>query len=354
MKVLFLVPYPFGKAPSQRFRYEQYLPLLKNERISYSIQSFLDDETWKIFYKPGNGLRKIIGIVRGFLRRVKVLFSIQDYDFIFIHREVAPIGPPVFEWLIAKVFKKKIIYDFDDAIWRPQFEKGNILKNWLKNTDKVGKICGWSHKVSCGNDFLVAFARKHSRSVVLNPTTLDTTSHHNKLKNQHTSKVVIGWTGTHSTLCHLETKIQVIRELEKELDFEFQVISNQEPPFKLNSLTFVPWNKETEIQDLLNFNIGLMPLQADEWTKGKCGFKALQYMSLGIPAIVSPVGVNEKIVTNGVDGFICESDEEWKQAIKELSDNSSLRERMGRLAREKLIKYFSVQSNFKIFLSLFA
>ncbi len=353
MKILFIVPYPHGEAPSQRFRFEQYYPALQQADIQYEITPFLDDKTWKILYKPGYKWAKIRGILGGFVRRKLLMFRVRKFDYVFLHREAAPIGPPIFEWFMAKVLGKKIIYDFDDAIWLPNTSDNNKMVAGLKWHHKVDSICKWAYKVSCGNEYLCDYARQFNSNVVLNPTTIDTEHHHNQIKDQHTDKVVIGWTGTHSTVDYLKGLVPVLQKLEMEFDFEFRVISNRAPDFELNSMVYVPWNKDTEITDLLAFNFGVMPLTDDKWAKGKCGFKALQYMSLGMPAVVSPVGVNVKIVTVGVDGFLCNTPTEWEEALRKLIIDENLRVKMGKAAREKIVAQFSVLSNSGNFLSLF-
>ena len=131
------------------------------------------------------------------------------------------------------------------------------------------------------------------------------------------------------------------------------IISDQDPGFKLKSLQFVKWNKDTEIDDLLKFNIGLMPLSQDKWANGKCGFKALQYMSLGVPAIVSPVGVNTEIVDHNINGYICDSIEEWEKTLRTiLSDKSKIKD-VSENSRQKIIDNYSVLSNKNNFIQLF-
>jgi glycosyltransferase involved in cell wall biosynthesis len=353
LKVLFLFPYPHGTAASQRFRFEQYLSFLKEANISYTLSPFLDEKTWRILYKKDYFLRKVVGIGKGFFYRIALLFSVPAYDFVFIHREASPIGPPVFEWVIAKIFRKKIIFDFDDAIWLPNTSEHNHIAAFLKWHSKTAAICRWAYKVSAGNAYLAAYARQFNSRVVVNPTTIDTLHLHNKVKNQRTTEFVIGWTGTHSTIQYLSEIIPILQELEKEYRFSFLVISDKKPPFKLNSLLFVPWNKATEREDLLRMNIGLMPLTDDQWAKGKCGFKALQYMALGIPALVSPVGVNTEIVDNGKNGYFCTRAEEWKKSIVTLLKDTELRESMGGEARKKIEINYSIQANRFIFLNLF-
>ena len=354
MNILFLVPYPLGVAPSQRFRFEQYFSALEKNNISYVVVPFLDDKVWDVLYQKGNFAHKIFAVFKGFVKRYLLLFSLGKYDYVFIHREAAPVGPPLLEWLISKVFRKKIIFDFDDAIWLPNTSESNKIFSILKFYANTKSICRWAYKVSCGNNYLCDFAKQFNSNVVYNPTTIDTTNYHNKTKQRTTTKLVIGWTGSHSTVQYLDDLIPVFKELEKEFDFELAVISDRQPEFDLKSLNFIQWKKETEIDDLLRFDIGIMPLRDDKWSKGKCGFKALQYMSLGIPALVSPVGVNTKIVDHDINGFICNTNDDWKKHLSLLlSDKNKLSE-LSAKTREKIINNYSVKSNTDNFLLLFA
>jgi len=353
MKILFVVPYPYGKAPSQRFRFEQYLGFIEEQNWRYTFAAFIDENTWQILYKPGYTRQKIWGILKGFIKRVLLLFSVPAYDFIFIHREATPIGPPWFEWLVSKVFRKKIIYDFDDAIWIPNTSATNKIVAGIKWHGKVASICKWAYKVSIGNAYLQEYAQQFNSKVIVNPTTIDTLHHHNRLKNQDTDKVIIGWTGTHSTMKYLNALVPVLQGLEQKYDFELKVISNQAPELPLKSLVYQPWRKDQEIEDLLTFNIGLMPLEDDPWAKGKCAFKALQYMALGIPALVSPVGMNTEVVTEGANGFICATPTDWYTKLECIINDAGLRYRLGTEARKKIETSYAVVANRATFLGLF-
>jgi glycosyltransferase involved in cell wall biosynthesis len=353
LKVLFIFPYPHGTAASQRFRFEQYLSILTQEGVSYTLAPFMDIQTWTILYKKGYTLQKLTGILKGYFRRINLLFQLSAYDFVFIHREASPIGPPVFEWLMAKVWRKKIVFDFDDAIWLPNTSVNNKVAARLKWHHKTASICRCAFKVSAGNAYLADYARKFTAHVVINPTTIDTVYMHKQLKKQDSYPFVIGWTGTHSTIQYLEEIIPVLQELEREHRFIFLVISDKAPTFKLDSLQYLPWNKETEIDDLLRMHIGIMPLTEDEWAKGKCGFKALQYMALGIPALVSPVGVNTDIVDHQINGYICSSAQDWKCHMGTLIQDNGLRKQMGIAARRKVEQHYSVQANCRNFLDFF-
>jgi glycosyltransferase involved in cell wall biosynthesis len=359
MRILFLYPYPPGEAASQRFRFEQYFSLLDKEGIQYDGQSFWDIKTWRVLYKRGRIVTKVLGFLKGIARRVKIVFRSHQYDFIFVHRECAPLGPPVFEWVIAKLQRKKVIYDFDDAIWLPNTSKENNLISILKWPWKVQRICQWSHAVSCGNSFLADYAGKFNARVVLNPTTVETDHLHNpnlfQLKTLATL-TTIGWTGTHSTLPHLYTLYPIFTILQRKFpgQWKLMVIADKAPELELPALEFRHWSKKTEIEDLLEFDIGVMPLPDNPWTNGKCGFKALQYMSLGIPSLASPVGVNKHIIDQGRNGYLCTSPVEWEEYLEALLFNPEQRKRIGTAGRQTVVDQFSVRSNSRTFLGLFS
>jgi glycosyltransferase involved in cell wall biosynthesis len=354
MKILFIAPYPAGESPSQRYRMEHYLPYLKEHNISFSYKPFIEESTWKVLFQKGHPLKKIWGFGVGFLKRFFQIFSLYRYNYIYIHREATPVGPPFFEWIAAKVFKKKIIYDFDDAIWIPFSSENNKLASRLKNFGKVANICRWSYKVSVGNEYLGDFARKYNSSVIVIPTVVNTSEVHNQLQDQQTLIPSIGWTGTFSTLKYLDIVLPVLQELQAKYPFKFIVIADKDPKLPLQHYRFTKWSRDKEAEDLLQFHIGLMPLYDDEISKGKCGFKAIQYMSLGIPAVVSPVGVNSIIVDDTISGFVCHSSAEWKDKLELLLNNSKLRASMGVAARKKIEKAYSVTSSTRLFLNLFS
>jgi glycosyltransferase involved in cell wall biosynthesis len=358
-KILFLVPYPLHESPSQRFRFEQYFTLLQDHGYTYTVQSFLNSSDWHVFFRVGGIFIKLKALAFGFSKRVIVLFKSPMYDFVFIHREAAPLGPPIFEWILAKILQRKIVYDFDDAIWFTDRKNESALLKIGKWRSKVGNICAWSHKVSCGNDYLREYAALFNKNVIYNPTTIDTENLHNpalfKLTNSDPNKIRIGWTGSHSTLKYLNEIEDVLKKILRENPHvEFLVIADRKPDLPLlPSIIFIPWNPITEIRNLLLFDIGVMPLPDDSWAKGKCGFKALQYMAMEIPAVASPVGVNSKIIDEGLNGFLCITSNDWEIALKKLIEDPKLRREMGLRGREKIIKNYSLRSNASTFLSLF-
>lgn len=353
--VLFLLPYPLHRAPSQRFRVEAYFDLLQKNSISFHAKEFLDEKAWNILYKKGSVLQKLFAVIKGFAKRFWfVLFKASGYKYIFIHREAAPLGPPFFEWWLSKVLRKMIIYDYDDAIWIPNITEGNKLARWVKCFWKVKWICKWSHKISAGNDFLAAYGRQYNNNVIVNPTCVDTNDKYNIIASLNDDPPVIGWTGSHSTIQFLAEGIPALQKLEQQKRFRFLTICDKKPDFDLRSLEFKTWNKGSEIEDLAQIDIGIMPMKNDQWNEGKCGFKLIQYMALGIPAVASPVGVNKKIIDEGVNGYLCNTDEEWINSLTELMNNPQKRKEFGERGRQKIINKYSIASNASNFLSLFS
>ncbi len=359
LRVLFLYPYPADSAPSQRFRFEQYLHFLEQHEFKLTRQSFWSGPTWKILYEPGFRLAKIAGILKGFGRRLLMLTKLWGYDWVFVHREITPVGPPIFEWIISRLFKKKIIFDFDDAIWLPNTSNENQIVSNFKWHSKVTSICRLSSRVSAGNEFLANYARQFASEVKINPTTIDTESLHNpdlyidQNSQEGNGSPVIGWTGTHSTLPFLKSIIPVIEDLQRSNDFSFMVISDRRPDFELDCLVYIPWRKETEILDLLKIHIGVMPIPDSPWAQGKCGFKLLQFMALKIPVVASPVGVNSQIIDSGEQGFLCIDHDTWHDRLERLLDDPSLRKSMGNKGRTRVQNDYAVSSNRDNFLSLF-
>ncbi|MBW6482158.1 MAG: glycosyltransferase family 4 protein [Vicingaceae bacterium] len=352
-KILFLTPYPLNSAPSQRFRFEQYLQFLQNENIKYELTSFLDEKTWTVFYKKGFTFQKILGILKGILKRHFILFSLHKYDKLFIHREACLVGPAYFEWLYARVFRKEVIYDFDDAIWIKDVSDVNKKLSWLKFPNKTGKIITYSTTVIAGNNYLANYALQFNINVKVIPTTIDVTYHYPHKIVRQNEKIRIGWTGTITTNNHLKLLFSVLVKLKKKYpQVELVMISNTNIADPSIEISYQQWNKNTEIEDLSRFDIGIMPLPDDEWAKGKCGFKGLQYMALEIPTIMSPVGVNTEIIEDGKNGFLATSDTDWIEKLSRLIETKELREKIGRAGRKTVVENYSIESQKEAFFKI--
>lgn len=350
-KIVVLAPYPKGTAPSQRFRFEQYWTELEQEH-DLEFHAFIDDKLWKTLYQPGKHLLKVWLMLGAFFRRFRLLSTIRKADFVFIHREASQVGPPIFEWIIAKVLRKKYIYDFDDALWKPNYSEVNSTFQRLKAYWKIKYIIRWAETVTAGNEYLMAYARQYNSNVVYLPTTIDTNYHKTEAK-KNSNQIRIGWTGTHTTMQYLPLIEQINPLLHQQDRIIWTIISNQKPDLNLANLEFIQWKKETEIEDLSTFDIGIMPLEDNEWSKGKCGFKALQYMALGIPTVLSPVGTNLEIVTDGKNGLFATSAEQWAEKINHLIDDTDFRESLAQNGLKRIQEQYSTQAQWPTYQKLF-
>lgn len=292
--------------------------------------------------------------MKGYLNRYRLLFHLSSYDHIYVHREFGPMGPPLLAWICSRLLKRPFIFDFDDAIWLPNHSDSNRIYKFLKPPANALKLMKWSKVNVCGNSYLQDKAKTQNSDSILIPTTIDTVHRHNQI-NEHNNEVpVIGWTGSHSTIKYLDEVIPVLKELEKVHDFRFRVISDVDPGIQLSKFEFIRWNKKTEIEDLSAIDIGLMPLPENKWTKGKCGLKALQYMALGSPVLLSPVGMNKELIEDGVQGYFCSGPQAWKDRLDLLLKDRNKLKQMGSQTRSIVERQFSIQSNRSKFLLLFA
>lgn len=356
-RIVFLVPYPQATVGSQRFRFEQYIELLRKNGFQVKQLPFFSSSRYAKVNSRINPVTRMWLLSLSFIERFVALREVRQASFVFIHREATPVGPPVIEWIIARILRKKIIFDFDDAIWLTDNVREARMASLLRWRHKVASICSYSYRISCGNTYLAAYATQFNARVTINPTTLDTVNLHNPLLYTSIKKsepVTIGWTGTHSTLKYLQMLEPVFKDLlKRHPHLCFMVIADRKPERHVEALKFVRWNKVTEMEDLLAFDIGVMPLPDDAWSKGKCGFKALQYMAMEIPCVASPVGVNTEIIEHGKNGYLAESQEQWTEWLDVLIRDKELRESMGKAGRQKVIDYYSVLSNQSNFFSLF-
>ena len=163
----------------------------------------------------------------------------------------------------------------------------------------------------------------------------------------------IGWTGTHSTLPFLEALQPVLEEVSRQRKIRLLVIANKEYRMKNVPTEFLPWRKETEVQDLHRFEIGLYPIPANEWSLGKSSLKALTYMAIGIPVVATAYGTNFRIIQNEVEGFLVNNEKEWVTRLLQLIDSVQLRRHMGLAGRKRVEQEFSVDANFEKYLQVF-
>jgi len=344
-RLLCLVHHRPNRSPGQRFRIEQFLPILQENGWEIQYSNILNQKDDAIFYAPGHYFGKFRIMIKSFFHRLRDLKTAKKSDVVFIYREAFMLGTTFFEKRLSKR-QVPVIFDFDDSIWLNDTSAGNQNLSWLKKPQKTAKICRYADYVFVGNEYLAQYAKQFNKNVHIFPTVIDTDYHKPSIEKPNTSKLCIGWTGTEPTLKHFETIIPSLKKLNERYPNKlcFRVVVNFPYQTKEIPLEVIQWDKSSEIRTLQNFNIGIMPLPDNQWTKGKCGFKGLQYMALEIPTIMSPVGVNTDIISDGENGFLATNDEEWIEKISLLINSKSLRKQMGTEGRKTVIEKYSKQT----------
>ncbi len=285
-------------------------------------------------------------LLKAIFKRLKDVARANEFDIIFIHREALLLGSTYFEKRFRKS-KAKLVYDFDDSIWLGDTSDANKKLSWLKYPGKIAKIISLSDMIFAGNKYLANYASYYNSNVKIVPTTIDTAEYkRNPDSRRKDGKVCIGWTGSITTIKHFEFAIPILTKLKEKYGDKLviKVIGDKNYIHKELDIKGQGWSKENEIDELSSFDIGIMPLPDDEWTKGKCGLKGLQYMALEIPAIMSPVGVNSDIIQDGVNGFLANNETEWVDKISTLIEDEIRRNKMGLEARRTILENFSKDS----------
>jgi glycosyltransferase involved in cell wall biosynthesis len=341
VRVLVLLPYPTNRVPGQRFRIEQWAAHLEREGLSLTFSSFLSAADMAVLYSRGRNLAKATATMRAYLGRIRVFRHLTSYDVAFVHREAAMLGSALLERFLSH--RLPFVLDFDDSIYLPSANTVNPWTAWLRHSGKTEALCRLARHVTVGNETLATFARSHSQAVTVVPTTIDTDAYAVRARPDN-PRPVLGWSGSLTTLPYLSAMRETLLRLRERIDFVLRVMGGELsiPGLDVRSR---PWRAETEVEDLRELDVGIMPLPDDPWTRGKCGLKALQYMALGIPAVVSPVGVNTDIVRHGVNGYHATSPEEWIEGMGRLLADGALRARLGREARRTVEERYSARGH---------
>ncbi|MBM3253396.1 MAG: glycosyltransferase family 4 protein [Candidatus Omnitrophica bacterium] len=354
IKILFLTPHP-EEGASTRYRVKQFFPYFNSNGIECIFRPFIDSGCYRILYKNGYFFKKGFSLIKGMVKRAGEFINICNLDIVFVHLEASPLGIPVFERLFS-FYKKPLIYDLDDAIYMKSISPANRLAYFLKNPTKISDIIRISSHIIVCNEYLGQYARRFNPNVTMIPTSIDTDRFIVRdYKENNNKKVVIGWIGSHSTARYLTQLDGVFKRLSTRHNFVLKIIGAGKNNYfhGLKEASYSDWALDTELSEFMSLDIGIYPLPDDEWVKGKTGFKTIQYMSVGVPCVVSRVARNIEIVEDGVNGFLAGSEEEWLEKLSRLIENPELRKRMGLAGRISMEARFSIKANAPKYIEVF-
>ena len=345
LRVLALVQWPTGLAPSQRFRLEQWAPRLEREHgIILRLAPFASPELVRAMGRRGRRARKLALIARDFARRWARRRETLGYDAVVVAREAAMIGGPLVErWVAARGIP--LIYDFDDAVWLRRADGGRGFSWLLRMPAKTGEICRMASHVTAGSGLLAEYARRFTPHVTVLPTSIELarTPMLPPAREDHPFRVV--WSGSRATLQYLALAAPALAELGRRVPTVLRVICDAPPPsFAHVQVEYIPWSPASEVEGMADTHVGIMPLPDTPTARGKCGLKALQYMAAGRAAVVSPVGVNRQIVRHGKNGLLADSAADWVTVLERLARDRGLRERLGAAGRRTVEHGYSAEA----------
>jgi glycosyltransferase involved in cell wall biosynthesis len=337
MKVLILTRYSRLGA-SSRVRLYQFIPLLEGQGMICKVRPLLNDQYVRDLYggkRPG-----LINLARCYLSGLRTVLGARRFDVVLIEKEVFPFVPALAEiWL--NIIRVPYIADYDDAI----FHNYDLHPKWLVRKllgGKIAVVMRRSAAVVCGNDYLADYARKANSALVrVIPTVIDM-ERFSPAERNGSGDIVIGWIGSPFTLKYLRPLLPVFNALAERYPLRLHIVGGG-TGIGFKNECVIPWTEAEEVEQIRQFDIGIMPLEDSPWEKGKCGYKLIQYMACGLPVVGSPVGINKEIILEGRNGFQADGTDRWTVALGHLLGNPRLRGEMGMAGRKIAEERYSLQ-----------
>jgi glycosyltransferase involved in cell wall biosynthesis len=327
-------------AASHRVRLGQYCAGLMHEGVNLQVHSLLGDNYLQSRFDTGQ--YKFTPVIAGALQRLRLLLRSRRFDAAILYCEMFPFMPG---WVECALLNLPYIYDYDDAFYmRYRNGRFSILTPFLGN--KFDRVIKGAAAVTAGSGHLANYANSLNEDVTLLPSAVDT-NHFRPHKASENSVFTVGWIGSPSNAKYLENLVVPLSRFGEKTAVRFVVVGAKAPIIPNVEVLEIPWAEDTEVELINNFDIGVMPLPDDEWARGKCAYKLVQYMACGVPVVASRVGANIDLVTPEC-GFLVESDEEWVYAMKSLCEQGILRRRMGVIARQRVVDAYSLSRNLPV------
>ncbi len=348
MKVVAFASYPV-QAAATRYRLDQFRGALSERGIKLSILPFIDAKLFESLYKRNALPRTAIGLLGAGLLRFKDVLAARRADVVLIQREAMIFGPPVIEWLCTQLNGRPMVLDLDDATYipytSPTFGKLGKAFKWFSKTDDLIR---WASLVTCGNNAIAEYVTTRGAKARVIPTVVDTDVFHPAPRNREDEGLVLGWIGTHSTFPYLESIFSVLAELARDHQFRLRIVGAGKVEIRIPGVEVenLEWEMDREVRDFQSLDIGLYPidpgLYASQWASGKSGFKAIQYMAVGIPFVATPVGAVTELGKVGTTHYCATTPDEWREALSTLIAERQSREQMGAAGRSWALEHYGL------------
>jgi glycosyltransferase involved in cell wall biosynthesis len=341
IKILFLPRYG-ASGPSSRHRFYQYFKIIESHKLNFRVSPFFRDNYINQLYMYGR--KSISEVIFSYLRRLLILFTVSGYDLVVIEYELLPYFPAVFEKLL-RIFKINYIVDYDDAIFiRYQENKNRLLRAILPR--KIEKVIKYARKVITGNRYLYDYAKNINDNVHIIPTVVSHIKFDEVPNPEKKVRFILGWNGSPSSSKYLIPFINLFRTLDSN-GIQINLMGFDEKlkyHFEGININWIKWSEDSEIKEMKKFTAGMMPLDDDMWTRGKCGFKLIQYMACKLPVIASPVGINKELIDSGINGFLAAGFDDWMNSVLYLANNPEEAALMGQRGYTKFREKYSLEA----------
>lgn len=328
LRLLCVSTYPV-EGPSVRHRIWGYRDFWSRHGVDLSFWSFMDSQLYRVRRRFGplwSAIKLLLFGVAMVRLTLRIPFA-RRFDAVIIHRELFPLGPPWFELWLARV-QPNLYFDLDDAIWAPPSNSVN-QRALLWDPTRVARIMKASRCVVVGNRFLDTYAQKHSGRTHIIPTSCPANA---AVRGRAEDTPVVVWIGNLGNAFYLQDLVPVLERLASRRRFTLRLIGGadvHEVRGKHFDVEHLAWREDMENQWLRDSDIGIMPLPDLPYEQGKCSFKLIQYFAAELPVVASPIGMNRDVVSEGVNGFLAASDQEWEHALDTLLADSQRRRIMG-------------------------
>jgi glycosyltransferase involved in cell wall biosynthesis len=337
----------------QRFRIETWAPCLAQHGISTEMICFASPRFEQLLPQPGHTLEKTWAAVRSMAAYPSHARGVRGSDAVLVYREAMPVGPPMWEEWLAR--RRPLAFDIDDPLFVPSQSAANPIAARLRPSDKWKRLVTAARVTICINELIADYVRPWARSVEIVPNAIDLTRYPTRAGARESSRPVIGFSGSHSTVRQLDVVREALQRVSKEVAFELQVMGGP-PPFALAGAPVVEkeWSPALELIHLHGFDIGIAPAPFDAWNRYKYFVKVLLYMAVGLPVVASAIGSPTQIIQNGENGFLASSTEEWCEHLIRLVRDPALRARVGAAARKTIEEGYSLSAQLPRVLRIFS
>ncbi len=347
MKVLGLASYP-AEAAATRYRLSQFVAPLAQRGITLTIHPFLDSKLFERLYHQGSLPGTAVGLLKSAVLRLGDVVAAARADVVLVQREAMMFGPPVIEWLATRTLKRPMVLDLDDATYvsytSPTYGGLGKLLKWFSKTDDLIK---WSAIVTCGNSSIAEYVSSKGAQARIIPTVVDTDIFRPAPRLAANEPIVLGWVGTHSTFPYLKSVFPALSSLAEKHKFRLKIVGAGKDEISIPGVEVenLSWSLDREVEDFQSIDVGLYPLDVSlysGWAAGKSGFKAVQYMAVGIPYVATPVGGSAEIGEAGVTHFFASTHDEWYGALETLIVEAGKRREMGAAGRRHVVEHYGL------------